>query len=121
MASADDDGTVTHSISFSVGPGEVREVHDDAVAELDEALEAVGTGVVNHFIDPRRIQTFAAGGPSVWSVATVATEGGALYLTYGFSGAVDPARSQCDFELHAPRRGERAPRGGTPHLDWNFG
>ena len=106
MASADDDGTVTHSISFSVGPGEVREVHGDAVAELDEALDAVGTGGVNHFIDPRRLQTFAAGGPSVWSVATVATEGGILYLTYGFSSAIDPARGQCDFEMSIVVPGE---------------
>lgn len=99
MADADDDGTVTHSISFSIGPGQVRAVHDDAVVAFDEALEAVGDGGVNHFIDPRRIQTFAAGGPSVWSVATVPTDAGVLYLTYGWSGAIDPARSECGFEL----------------------
>ncbi len=98
MADEDDDGTVTNSITFTVRPGEIREVHDDAVSELDDALAAVGTGGVNHFIDPRRIQTFEAGGPSVWSVATVPTDAGVLYLTYGWSAAIDPARA-CDFEL----------------------
>jgi hypothetical protein len=106
MANADDDGSITHSFSFSIGPGQVRSVHDDAVAAFDEALEAVGSGGVNHFIDPRRIQTFAAGGPSVWSVATVPTDAGVLYLTYGWSGAIDPARSEYAFELSIVVPGE---------------
>lgn len=99
MADENDDGSVTHSFSFSVGPGELRNVNDDAVEAFDEALEGAGTGGVNHFIDPRRLQTFEAGGPSVWSVATVQTDAGTLYLSYGFSGAIDPARGECDFEM----------------------
>jgi hypothetical protein len=108
MASQDDSGGRTHSISFTLGAGEVREVHDDAVAAFDEALEGVGDGGVNHFMDPRRIQTFAAGGPSVWSVATAPTEGGTFYLTYGWSGAIDPARGECAFELSMVVPGEPA-------------
>jgi hypothetical protein len=99
MSTSDNDGRTT-SFTFSIGPGdELRTVHDDAVVALDEALEAVGTGGVNHFIDPQRLKSFRSGGPSVWSVATVPTEGGTLYLTYGFGEAIDPARAGCDFEM----------------------
>lgn len=99
MSSSDDDARTT-SVSFSIGPGdEIRRVNDDAIVAYDDALEAVGTGGVNHFIDPKRLVGFRSGGPSVWSVATVPTPSGTLYLTYGFGEALDPARAGCDFEL----------------------
>ncbi|MEM6296238.1 MAG: suppressor of fused domain protein [Myxococcota bacterium] len=103
--SSDDEG-ISHSVSFSIGPGDLREVDDDAVAAFDAALERVGSGEVNHFIDPQRLQRFESGGPPVWSVATVPTDGGILYLTYGFSEAVDPARVGADFEMSVLVPGE---------------
>jgi len=96
---SNDDEGMSQSFSFSVGPGQVRQVHDDSVEALDNALEAVGNGGVNHFIDPQRIQSFEAGGPPVWSVATVPTAVGTLYLTYGLSEAVDPGRIGVNFEM----------------------
>lgn len=103
--SNDDEGT-SQSFSFSVGPGQVRQVHDDSVEAFDNALASVGTSEVNHFIDPQRIQSFEAGGPPVWSVATVSTEAGTLYLTYGFSEALDPGRVDVDFEMSIVVPGE---------------
>lgn len=103
--SNDDEGT---SQSFSVGPGQVRQVHDDSVEAFDTALAGVGTSGVNHFIDPQRIQSFEAGGPPVWSVATVSTGAGTLYLTYGFSEALDPERVGVKFEMSVVVPGEPA-------------
>ncbi len=103
--SSDEEG-MSQSFSFSVGPGQVRQVHDDSVEALDNALAAVGNGGVNHFIDPQRIQTFEAGGPPVWSVATVPTAEGTLYLTYGFSEAIDPGRIGVKFEMSIVVPGE---------------
>lgn len=103
--SKDDEGT-SHSFSFSVGPGQVREVHDDSVEAFDNALARVGTSGVDHFIDPQRIQSFEAGGPPVWSVATVPTAAGTLYLTYGFSEAIDPGRVGVKFEMSVLVPGE---------------
>ncbi|MBV1860145.1 MAG: suppressor of fused domain protein [Nannocystaceae bacterium] len=97
---------MTQSFSFAVGPGQVREVHDDSVEAFDNALAGVGTAGVNHFIDPRRIQSFEAGGPPVWSVATVTTKAGTLYLTYGFSEALDPGRVGVNFEMSILVAGE---------------
>lgn len=96
---SNDDEGMSQSFSFSVGPGQVRQVYDDSVEAFDNALASVGTAGVNHFIDPQRIQTFEAGGPPVWSVATVSTEKGTLYLTYGFSEAIDPGRVGVNFEM----------------------
>lgn len=101
-----DDGSVTHSVSFTLGAGDVREVNDGAVEAYDVALGAVGDGEVMHFMDPRRIQAFAAGGPPVWSVAAVPMGGDTLYLTYGLSGALDPAREGWPFEMSVRVRGE---------------
>jgi len=91
--------TDSSSITFSIGADDLRSIHDDAVEAFDAALADAGPGAVNHFIDPQRIKGFRSGGPSVWSVATVATAGGTLYLTYGFSEAIDPAQAGSDFEL----------------------
>lgn len=103
---SNDDEGMRHSVSFTLEPGQVREISDEVVEAFDSALAAAGTGDVHHFIDPRRLQTFEAGGPSVWSVATVPTEAGTLYLTYGFSEAIDPARVGVDFELSIVVPGE---------------
>jgi hypothetical protein len=104
--SKSDDGDRSVSFSFSLGPGDaLRQVHDDGVAAFDEALHSIGTGGVNHFIDPQRLKAFRSGGPSVWSVATAPVEGGTLYLTYGFSAAIDPAAA-CDFEMSVLVPGE---------------
>lgn len=98
MSSQDDDGVVSHSMTFEVGPN-TREVHDDAVEAFDSALVSVGTGEVMHFMDPRRINAFSSGGPPVWSVAAVPVDQGAVYLTYGLSEAIDPSRRNCGFEM----------------------
>lgn len=100
-----------HSTSFTFSLGssdETRTIHDETVLAFDQALAAVGTGEVNHFIDVQRIKAFRSGGPPVWSVATVPTEGGTLYLTYGLSTAIDPARAGCDFEMSVLIPGEPA-------------
>ncbi len=97
------DGT-SHSVSFTLRQGEVRETHDAGVEAFDAALARVGDGEVMHFMDPRRIQTFAAGGPPVWSVATVPIGPDTLYLTYGLSRAIDPARPST-FEMSVRVRG----------------
>ncbi len=76
----------------------MREVRDDGVEAYDEALAAVGRGEVMHFIDPRRIQRFEAGGPPVWSVASVPVGDDVLCLTYGFARAIDQERG-VDFEM----------------------
>lgn len=97
-----DDGT--HSVSFTLRAGEVRETLDAGVKAFDDALDRVGDGEVMHFMDPRRIQTFEAGGPPVWSVASVPIGPDTLYLTYGLSGAIDPARG-AGFEMSIRVRG----------------
>jgi hypothetical protein len=80
-------------------PRAMRQVDDRAVAALDAALGAAmpGAGVM-HGIDPRRILTFAAGGPPVWSVAVVSQGEWHQFLTYGLSRAVDRT-SPFGFEL----------------------
>ncbi len=103
--SSDNEG-MSQSFSFSMGSGDARTVHDDAVEAFDHALEEAGDGDVNHFIDPQRIQTFESGGPPVWSVATVPTAGGVLYLSYGLSEAIDPTRIGVKFELSVVVPGE---------------
>lgn len=103
--SSDDEG-MRQTLSFTLEPDKVRKVHDDAVEAFDAALAKVGTGEVNHFIDPRRLQTFEGGGPPVWSVATVPTKDGTLYLTYGMSEAIDPARIGVRFEMSVMVPGE---------------
>ncbi len=103
--SSDDEG-MRQTLSFTLEPDQVRKVHDDVVEAFDGALASVGTGEVNHFIDPRRLQSFEGGGPPVWSVATVPTKDGTLYLTYGFSEAIDPDRIGVDFELSMHVAGE---------------
>lgn len=75
--SSDDEG-MTQSFSFTLEPNQVRKIHEDAVAAFDAALAGAGTGSVHHFIDLRRLQTFDAGSPPVWSVATVPTSDGTL-------------------------------------------
>jgi len=103
--SSDDEG-LRQSLSFTLTADDVRTVREDSVEAFDAALAEVGTGGVNHFIDPRRLQTFEAGGPPVWSVATVPTDHGTLYLTYGFSEAIDPARIGVKFEMSVLVPGE---------------
>ncbi len=80
-------------------PRAMRTVNDGAVAALDAALGSAMPGAqVLHGIDPRRILTFAAGGPPVWSVAVVSQGEWHQFLTYGLSRAVDPS-SPFGFEL----------------------
>ena len=81
-----------------------RSVDSAAVEALDTALAAacgVPKARVLHAIDPRRILSFEAGGPAVWSVA-VATGAAPLpfhlYVTYGLSGSVDPRRHEQGLE-----------------------
>lgn len=105
---ASDDEGMRQSFSFTLEPDKVRSVNDGAVEAFDAALASVGTGSVNHFIDPRRLQTFEGGGPPVWSVATVPTAAGTLYLTYGFSEAIDPGRVGVKFEMSVLVPGEPA-------------
>ncbi len=105
---ASDDEGLRQSFSFTLEPDKVRSVHDDAVQAFDATLAKVGNGEVNHFIDPRRLQTFEGGGPPVWSVATVPTDEGVLYLTYGFSEAIDPDRVGVKFEMSVLVPGEPA-------------
>ena len=75
-------------------PRGLRTVHDDVVTILDHALgSAVPGGEVLHAVDPKRILTFAFGGPPVWSVAVVTHPSGVhQFLTYGLSKALDPAQ-----------------------------
>lgn len=75
-----------------------RAVDSAAVDALDTAL-AQACGVPKesllHAIDPRRILSFEAGGPAVWSVAVATSRAPSphhLYVTYGLSGSVDPRR-----------------------------
>ena len=96
--SDDDAETTTHTMEFTVGPN-VREVRDDSVEAFDNALAAIGSGEIMHAIDPRRINAFDSGGPPVWSVGTVETPHGSLYLTYGLSGMIDPAQQGRSFEM----------------------
>lgn len=75
--------------------GDPREVNSAAVSQLDGAL-AVAAGCplesVLHGIDPKRILTFANGGPPVWSVAQGrCANGDVLSVTYGLSQFIDPA------------------------------
>lgn len=75
--------------------GDPREVNSDAVSQLDHAL-AVAAGCpvesILHGIDPKRILTFANGGPPVWSVAQGrCANGDVLSVTYGLSQFIDPA------------------------------
>jgi suppressor of fused protein SUFU len=81
-----------------------RSVDSATVDALDTALAAacgVSKASVLHAIDPRRILSFEAGGPAVWSVA-VATGAGPspyhLYVTYGLSGSIDPRRHEQKLE-----------------------
>jgi len=71
-----------------------RRVDDGGVAQLDAALAAaacVAPDRVLHAIDPRRIASFADGGPPVWSVALCPCHDGCwLFVTYGLSRAIDP-------------------------------
>ena len=85
------DGSVTTISRFELS-GEPRPVREDVVEALDAALAALG-GEVMHAIDPTRIQSFAAGGPPVWSVGRVEVGGERPYtllLTYGFSHELSP-------------------------------
>ena len=91
---------MSYSFEFNVpaDPRAMRHVDERAVAALDAALGA-GTGAeVMHGIDPRRILTFAAGGPPVWSVAVASRGDVHQFLTYGLSRQLDRS-SPFDFEL----------------------
>jgi|GEM_PF-1857083 len=103
---ASDNEGMTQTMSFSLDADTMRNVNDGVVEVFDQALASVGKGEVNHFVDPRRLQTFEAGGPPVWSVATVPTEHGTLYLTYGFGEAIDPGRVGVRFEMSILVSGE---------------
>ncbi len=81
-----------------------RSVDSSAVDALDTALAAAcgaQKASVLHAIDPRRILSFEAGGPAVWSVA-IATGSAPtpyhLYVTYGLSGSIDPRRHEQGLE-----------------------
>jgi hypothetical protein len=82
----------TQTIEFTVGP-DIREVHDAGVEALDAALKKAGTGELMHLLDPRRINAFSSGGPSTWSVAFVPVGEDHLFITYGNSDRIDPARA----------------------------
>jgi hypothetical protein len=88
-------------VEFTVpsDPRAMRHVNEAAVFALDAALSsALPGGHVMHGIDPRRILTFAAGGPPVWSVAVASRGADHQFLTYGLSRVVDPS-APFDFEL----------------------
>ena len=88
----------TETITFTVGP-DTRSPDDAGVVALDAALASVGTGELLHLMDPRRINAFSSGGPPTWSVAFVPVGDDHLFVTYGFSDRIDPARKGCGFEL----------------------
>lgn len=90
--------TRTETISFTVGP-DTRSPDDAGVTAVDTALAKVGTGELLHLMDPRRINAFSSGGPPTWSVAFVPVGDDQLFVTYGFSDRIDPAREGCGFEL----------------------
>lgn len=109
------DGSTRQTWEFAVGPGELRPVRDDAVEAFDAVLGAHGE--VMHLMDPTRIQTFAQGGPPVWSVAYVRVDGPAPYwllLTYGFSHVLSPEASReayaHEYSIAVPAHGDQPPR-----------
>lgn len=82
--------------------GRPREVDMQQVENLDAAL-AAAAGIpaerILHAIDPRRLLSFADGGPPVWSVAAARLGcGDVLFVTYGLSRFIDPD-ALFDFEL----------------------
>jgi hypothetical protein len=98
---------------------EPRSIDSTTVDALDTALAAacgVPKASVLHAIDPKRIVSFEAGGPAVWSVA-VATGAGPsphhLYVTYGLSGSIDPRRHEQNLEhelsIRVPATGASPP------------
>lgn len=109
MSEPEDEAPVPHTVELTLGPGDVRHVDDASVEAFDAALARVGTGEVMHLVDPRRIQTFAAGGPPVWSVASVPVDGDTLFLTYGLSAAIEPAGAGAHFEMAIRVRGPSSP------------
>jgi hypothetical protein len=94
--------------------GKPREVRDEAVSQLDQALAGAAGGrleQVLHAIDPRRILRFEAGGPPVWSVALCpCPDRTFLFVTYGLSRYIDPD-ARFDHELSIRVAAER---GGEP-------
>ena len=80
-------------------PDGLREWDKAAVESIDAALSRVGSGEVMHLVDVQRIHAFEAGGPATWSVAFVPIGDDHLFVTYGNSGRVEPARGGITFEL----------------------
>jgi hypothetical protein len=97
--------------TMKAGP---RRVDAGGVAQLDAAL-AKATGAapdrVLHAIDPRRIASFADGGPAVWSVAlSPCRDGCYLFVTYGLSRAIDPdARFDHEMSIRVAPDGQHQP------------
>jgi hypothetical protein len=98
------DGTVSETYRMTLTADTVREVHQGAVEALDAALGRFGE--VLHAIDPSRILTFEAGGPPVWSVGMVRTDGDWLLVTYGMSELISPEASRAgihhEYSLRIP-------------------
>jgi hypothetical protein len=88
--------TVTFTLDANTA---MREVYDSGVDALDSALTALSNQPLMHLYDPTRIKAFASGGPPTWSVAFVPIENDHLFVTYGLSDRIDPARKGCGFEL----------------------
>lgn len=89
----------SHTVEMTLTKDSIREIDDGAVDAVDQALLRVGSGEVMHLMDPRRIQTFEAGGPATWSVAYVPVGDDHLFVTYGNSDRLEPARQGIGFEL----------------------
>lgn len=98
---------------------DARSVDSATVDALDTALAAacsVPKATVLHAVDPRRVVSFEAGGPAVWSVAVAAGAGPSphyLYVTYGLSGSIDPRRHEQKVEhelsIRVPRTSAEPP------------
>jgi hypothetical protein len=108
-----EDGSMTQTFEFQLS-GDTREIRDDVVSAIDEALSAHGE--LLHAIDPSRIMRFDAGGPPVWSVGMVTIEKPEpywLWVTYGFSSLVTPvdyrAEYQHEYSIAIPRTSETPP------------
>ena len=105
--------TVTQTFELR---GEPRPVRTEVVEMIDHALGKVGSGEVMHAIDPKRILSFAEGGPAVWSVGVVAIAGArpyTLFVTYGFSHVLSPGAEregiQHELSLAVPNDCETQP------------
>lgn len=87
-----EDGARTTSVSFTLDGDNMRTVRDDVVEAIDDALAKHDEDVL-HLIDPSRMMRWEAGGPPVWSIATIRVDGPEpywLWVTYGFSGTLSP-------------------------------